>query len=170
MGIKFNSSGLSLPRFHFSKVFFLLLYFLLISSLVIYGLSSSKITNAQSFLVVPSIGLRTPVVTIHQNPDRTLPTPDRIAGLYLASPQKLFLIGHSTTVFRPLPRLELGQTIELDGQTYYLRQKYTLEKTAIDMADLLKPATTKTLVLMTCAGDSVGNEDYTHRLILVATL
>ena len=41
-------------------------------------------------------------------------------------------------------------------------------KAKIDMRDVLQAESNDTIVLMTCAGQDLGNKDATHRLIITA--
>mgnify|MGYP003312839861 CR=1 FL=1 len=43
------------------------------------------------------------------------------------------------------------------------------EKSMINMAEILQEEDKDTLVLMTCAGEDLGNGDSTHRLLVTAT-
>lgn len=119
-------------------------------------------------LEIPSIELTTPVAKIELE-DRELVAPARIAGVYHANPHKLFIIGHSSTVFRDLHKLEIDQTFVYDNKIYRVSSAITLEKADIDMAELLAEPFEDTIVIMTCAGEPLPNQDATHRLIVTAT-
>ena len=147
-------------------VSFLLVY---LTVFVAVGLSpagaSEPIVSAQ--LSVPSIGLESGVVALQLN-DRSLETPADLVGSYSRSPNKTLLIGHSSTVFRDLDNVNLGDSI-LYNNTYYLVSKISvMARDEINMRRLLSRAEKDTLVLMTCTGDDLGGGDATHRLIMTA--
>lgn len=118
-------------------------------------------------LSIPSISLDTPVATVELI-DHQLTAPATIAGVYRAAPHKLFLLGHSTTVFRDLHRAELGNEFTYDGQTFRITHITTIPKAEISMSTLLKAEEHDTIVIMTCAGELLANQDATHRLIITA--
>ena len=119
-------------------------------------------------LEIPSINLSTPVAEIELE-DRELIAPATIAGVYRANPHKLFIIGHSSTVFHNLRKLEVNQNFIYDGITYHVTSAITLEKSTISMADLLAETPEDAIVIMTCAGEPLPNQDATHRFIITAT-
>lgn len=118
-------------------------------------------------LSIPSINLDTPVAAV-ELVDHQLVAPATIAGVYHAAPHKLFLLGHSTTVFQNLHRARLDDQITYDGQTYQITNIITLRKADIDMRALLSVEASDTIVIMTCAGELLDNQDATHRLIVTA--
>ncbi len=119
-------------------------------------------------LEIPEIRLSTPVSEIYLE-GRELIAPDTIAGIYHANPHKLFIIGHSSTVFRNLHELEVETSFIYDDKTYRVISAVTLEKSAISMSELLAETPKETIVIMTCAGEPLPNQDATHRLIITAT-
>lgn len=128
--------------------------------------SSLDFTNEPT-LEIPSIGLSTPVIEI-QLENRELIAPATIAGVYHANPHKLFIIGHSSTVFRDLYKLETESNFVYAQHTYRVVSTVTLEKSAISMAELLAETDEETIIIMTCAGKPLPDQDATHRLIITA--
>lgn len=118
-------------------------------------------------LTIPAIGLESDVTTLELEEQR-LETPDTIVGSYAKDPSKVLLIGHSTTVFRNLNDLGVEDKINYNGDDYLVTKMETLAKDEINMNTLLAPAHDSTLVMMTCAGEMIGNRDATHRLIVTA--
>jgi sortase (surface protein transpeptidase) len=45
-----------------------------------------------------------------------------------------------------------------------------MPKESIDMAEVLKRSPEKTIIIMTCAGEPIGNLDATHRLLVYAKI
>lgn len=97
-----------------------------------------------------------------------LEVPEQIAGSYSVHQNKTLIVGHSSTIFKNLKYLQLGDTITYSEKEYTITKIEEKLKQDISMAEVLKSETEDTLVLMTCAGDPVGNGDYTHRLIVIA--
>lgn len=118
---------------------------------------------------IPTIRLASPVKPL-QVINRELETPDTIAGSYQAEENKILLIGHSSTVFKNLKHLQTSDQISYDQQLYKVVKIETLAKSDISMAKILSTSSTPTIILMTCAGDSLPNQDATHRLIVTAEL
>ena len=83
---------------------------------------------------------------------------------------KTLLIGHSTTVFSELNRVQLKDKIIYDGRDYLVNKIETWKKELINMGRLLKAEEKDTIVLMTCAGELLGEGDATHRLIITASV
>lgn len=135
------------------------------------GLQPTPLADAASYpvLEIPSIDLKTPVARVELI-DRQLTVPATIAGIYQPFDNKLFIIGHSSTVFKNLDRLQINQSFTYDGEQYLITDRIILEKSAISMNELLSDAPEKTIIIMTCAGDPLPNQDATHRLIITATL
>lgn len=129
---------------------------------------SSLVLEDYPTLDIPSINLTTPVAEIHLE-NRELIAPATIAGVYHANPNKIFIIGHSSTVFKNLHELNIGENFVYDTKTYTVSSTITLEKSAIIMSNLLSETPEETIVIMTCAGDPLPNQDATHRFIVTAT-
>lgn len=151
---------------------FITAFFLVILPIYLYiGFRPASSLDLEGYpvLAIPSINLSTPVTEIYLE-NHELIAPATIAGIYHANPNKLFIIGHSSTVFRNLKKINLGDNFTYDGKNYQVSSMITLEKSAINMAELLANNAEETIVIMTCAGESLPNQDATHRLIVTATL
>lgn len=135
------------------------------------GLQPTPLVDAASYpaLEIPSINLKTPVTSV-ELVDRQLSVPATIAGIYQPFNNKLFIIGHSSTVFKNLSHLQTNQSFIYDGEQYLITDRIILEKTSINMGELLSDTPRKTVIIMTCAGDPLPNQDATHRLIITAVL
>lgn len=135
------------------------------------GLQPAPLVDAASYpsLEIPAINLKTPVTNVELI-DHQLTVPATIAGIYQPFENKLFIIGHSSTVFQNLDQLKIGQTFSYDDQQFIITDHTILEKSAISMNDILKDVPEKTVIIMTCAGESLPNQDATHRLIITAEL
>lgn len=135
------------------------------------GLQPAPLVDAASYpsLEIPAIHLKTPVASVELI-DRQLAVPATIAGIYQPFANKLFIIGHSSTVFRNLDQLEIGQTFSYDGGQFIITDRKILEKSTISMNEILSDTPEKTIIIMTCAGESLPDQDATHRLIITAKL
>lgn len=119
-------------------------------------------------LSIPAISLATDVTTSTIN-DHRLSVPSHIVGSFSRFPNWTLLVGHSSSVFNHLHETKIGDVIYYNGANYQITSVNTLEKSAIDMDELLIPDTdTDTIILMTCAGTLFDNGDATHRLIVTA--
>ncbi len=146
------------------------LYAVVLVAFVIFGLQPAEAVQSYEVsaeLAIPSIGLVSDVATL-QLEDHELKTPDRIVGSYSKSKNKTLLIGHSSTIFQNLNKINLGDEISYNGKRYQVKKITISKKSEIDMSRLLASAEQDTLVIMTCAGNSLGNGDATHRLIVTA--
>ena len=121
-------------------------------------------------LEIPQISLTTPVQPLSLTSDHELIAPAELAGSYSQTPSTTLLIGHSSTVFASLSQLALNTPLTYNHQTYRITSITTLAKADINMSQLLAPSDRPTLILMTCAGDPLPNQDATHRLIVTAEL
>ena len=152
------------------KRIFVGLYALFFVIYIIVGLQPAEATKSYEIstaLYIPSINLNTDVVNLELE-NHKLETPDTIVGSFSRAENKTLLIGHSTTVFQNLDKLQIGEEVIYDGTIYYIYSSEVVEKTAIDMNELLAKTDQDTLVIMTCAGTNLGNGDATHRLIVTA--
>lgn len=149
------------------KFVFSCCYFIIIAFLVSQILRPSKIVEATSYLKIPTINLSTPVSTVHLHGSE-LSTPEEIAGVYFANPNKIFILGHVSTVFKNLSKITSESSFEFDGKKYQIKETFILEKSKIDMKNILKPEYSPTVIIMTCHGTPLGNQDYTHRFIATA--
>lgn len=149
---------------------FLISFFAIMLPIYIFiGLQPVPIADAASLpkLSIDSINLETPVTT-SELINRELTVPDRIAGIYTNAENKLFILGHSSTVFKNLEQVQLHATIIYNDTSYTITSIETLAKSDISMLEILKPEVEETLVIMTCAGTPLPNQDATHRLIVTA--
>lgn len=147
-------------------------FFLIMLPIYFYiGFQPAQSIEALSYpeLNIPSIALATPVEPL-QLIDRQLIAPDNIAGSYSPNPNKTLIIGHSSTVFKKLNQTQIGETFIYDGKSYYINLSEIVDKSIINMQAILSAADSGTIIIMTCAGEPLPNQDATHRLILTATL
>jgi len=128
---------------------------------------SSVEASNYPLLEIPEIGLSTPVLGLELK-DRQLIAPADVAGSYSQAENKTFIIGHSSTVFQKLKLLGIYDEFTYGGKTYQVTNLATLEKANIDMQEILAPASEDTVVIMTCAGIALPNQDASHRLIVTA--
>ncbi|MDO5480818.1 MAG: sortase [Candidatus Saccharibacteria bacterium] len=163
---------------HRQKVFSLLMafYSVFIPSFLYFGLTevSSSATYAtesaaaSESLIIPALNLSAPVTVIKKQ-GAELISPDQIAGVYHSAQNKSFIIGHSSTIFKDLKNLKEDNEIIYNNYNYKITSIKTLAKSEISMPEILKPEDAPTIVLMTCAGTSLGGHDYSHRIIVTAT-
>lgn len=137
---------------------------------VFIGFQPATDAEAKNYpqLEISSIGLQTPVKNL-ELVDHQLETPASIAGSYSQNPHKTLLIGHSSTVFSNLQNVQLADSIVYDENSYNITRIETVAKENIDMADILAATDRETVVIMTCAGEPLPDQDATHRLIVYAT-
>ena len=128
--------------------------------------ATSGIASSQN-LNIPSLQISSPVQQLTLE-DNRLNTPDTIVGSYQQSPSTTLLIGHSSTVFQNLAQAQIGQSLQYGGETYLISGIATLAKSDISMRQVLKGRSQPTLILMTCAGEPTGDQDYSHRLMITA--
>lgn len=153
-----------------SKYIFVGVYVLAFLIYVVYGLQPAEATASYSVtgeVEIPSVGLAAEVTELGLE-EGQLKTPDSIVGSYKKAENKTLLIGHATGVFRDLNQTRLGDIIKYNDNEYkVVKLTYTV-KEVINMNELLAPADTDTLVVMTCAGKMLDGGDATHRLIVTA--
>ena len=151
------------------RYLFVGLYVLLFVAYFVVGLQPADAANYEitANLAIPAIGLGADVTSLELH-DGKLDTPDTIVGSFTRAENKTLLIGHSTTVFEHLDSVQNGDVIEYDDRSYMVVSKEVLAKSDVSMMRLLKSESHDTLVLMTCAGELLGNGDATHRLIITA--
>lgn len=118
-------------------------------------------------LEIPAIGLTADVTPLKLK-DHHLETPSTIVGSFAREANKVLLIGHSSTVFRNLNNIAVGDEIIYDGILYKVLSAETLKKADVEMNTLLAATEKDTIVIMTCAGEELGENDATHRLIVTA--
>lgn len=150
---------------------FAVAFFMIALPLYIFiGFQPASEAEAKNYpsLEVSSINLKTPVKNL-ELVDRQLETPANIAGAYSQNQHKTLLIGHSSTVFKNLHQVKLSDQIVYSGDTYKINRIETLEKSNISMSKILAETEVETIIIMTCAGNPLPNQDATHRLIVYAT-
>ena len=118
-------------------------------------------------LEIPAIGLASEVTTLKLKYHH-LETPRTIVGSFAREANKVLLIGHSSTVFRDLDDLAVDDEIIYDETLYKVLSSEVIAKTDVDMGELLAATEKDTIVIMTCAGETLGDNDATHRLIVTA--
>lgn len=145
-----------------------ILYFTIAAGLTAY-IFMPKIADASSDerLFIPSIGLVARVKDIEKQ-GKTLTPPDTIAGAYKASSNKTVLIGHSSTIFKDLKNITYGDRFKFDDKNYRVNKIEIVEKATIDMGEIVRETEENTVIIMTCYGEPLGTQDYTHRLIVTA--
>ncbi len=173
-GLTLSPQNNGLGNFWSSRAFRVSVVSLLAIILPIYAYAYSQVeaktladSADQTLLEMPEINLSTPVEAIDMI-DRQLIAPDTIAGVYTPSEHKTFIIGHSSTVFENLEHISLASNFHYNGENYVVISIDTREKSDIDMAAILAPTEDDTIILMTCAGEPLPNQDATHRLIVTA--
>lgn len=151
------------------KIGLTVFYMVAIPAFIIVGLQPAEAIDASGLptLSIPMVSIETPV-TQSRLDGKQLYVPDRIAAVYSEDPSKLLLMGHSSTVFQDLKKIELGDEIYYNGNTYEVKDIVTKAKATISMKEILAPAEQETVIIMTCAGEPLGANDYTHRLIVTA--
>lgn len=155
-------------RFNFRRII-TAIYVVAILAYLIVGLQPAEATqyNISGELKIPSIGLTSDITNLEIE-NHKLNTPDKIVGEYSRHSSKIFLFGHSSTVFEKLKYVKLDDEIKYNDKTYKITNIEILEKLDIDMNKVLAAENKNTLVIMTCAGMPVGEKDATHRLIVTA--
>lgn len=123
--------------------------------------------TATGSLAIPRINLTAPMADVELN-GRVLTAPNYIVGRYQAYDNKVLVMGHSSTVFQRLPEVSVGDEILYDGQSFEIVSKEVKAKSEILMSEILKDEKEPTLVLMTCSGEHLSGQDYSHRLIIYA--
>lgn len=151
------------------KIIFIGLYILAFVVYIIFGLQPAEATNYRIFakLDIPSINLESDVAALNLT-DAGLETPNTIVGSFSNAKNKVLLIGHSSSVFRDLDRVILGEKIEYNNKEYKVIKREIFAKSLISMNDVLESEDRDTIVLMTCAGQMLENSDATHRLMVTA--
>lgn len=146
-------------------------YVVVVAVYLIVGLTPARAADYEitTDMQIPAIGLASDVTTVRLD-DNRLDTPDTIVGRYAPLKNKTLLFGHSSTVFSDLKDIELGDEVFYDDARYVVNKIETLAKAEISMSKLLAEAKVETIVIMTCAGEDLGNGDATHRLLVTATV
>ena len=160
---------MELRRRHNFRRILTVVYVLAFAVYIIVGLQPAEAThyNISGNLTIPSIGLSSDITTLELS-DHRLNTPDTIVGSYNKYANRTLLIGHSSTVFNNLHNVAVDDYIVYNNADYLVTDIKTLPKDKINMDLLLMPLKDESVVIMTCAGESIGEKDATHRLIVTA--
>lgn len=152
------------------KMFLMSFFAIMLPIYIFIGLQPAPIANASDLpqLSIPSIDLETPVTAVNLVNHEFI-VPEYIAGFYTQAENKIFLMGHSSTIFKKLDRVKVGETFTYNNTTYRIRNIETLPKSEISMTKILQAEEQETVIIMTCAGTPLPNRDATHRLIISAT-
>ena len=160
-----NSFKLKRPKL---SVVFGVLYFMVIAGLTAYFFIPKPVdASSDERLFIPSVGLVARVKDIERE-GNTLKAPDYIAGAYKATSHKTVIIGHSSTIFENLHNIKLKDHFRFDDKDYVVSKIEILEKKLIDMNEVVAETEENTLVLMTCYGEPLGGQDFSHRFIVTA--
>ena len=148
-----------------------LLYVVCFGIYLVVGLTPAEAAhyNVITEIKIPAIQLESEVAALKLE-NRRLETPAEIVGSFSRAENKTLLIGHASTVFNNLSEVEVGDEIFYDGKVYLVGKIETVPKEEVKMEELLDAAEVDTLVMMTCAGEDLGNGDSTNRLILTAEI
>lgn len=151
------------------KVILVALVFIILPVYLYVGMQPAVSLDVSSYpvLKVDSIALTTPVAPVELE-DHQLTAPATIAGVYQQQIHKQLIIGHSSTVFQNLHNVVLGDRITYAENEYIVTDVKTLAKSDIIMYDILASTPEDTIIIMTCAGESLPNQDATHRLLITA--
>jgi LPXTG-site transpeptidase (sortase) family protein len=165
--MKREGSKLKMPRAKF-RIFAALLYILIIAGFITYVFTPKTAdASSEERLFIPKIGLIARVKNIDRQGSKLI-APDAIAGAYQPTNHKTVIIGHSSTIFKDLKNLSGNETFTFDSKKYKIIRREIVEKKFVDMAEIVAETQKNTVVLMTCYGESLGGQDYSHRLIITA--
>lgn len=152
------------------RAIFVSVYAVFLAVYIIVGLqpvSATSTTQIINTLSIPSIDLETNVAKLTLK-DKELQIPDDIVGEFHTSKKNHLLLGHSTTIFRNLENLNIGDTIYYGNNQYIVSTEEIKDKDQVNMKDLLRNTGAEKITLMTCAGELLENQDATRRLIITA--
>lgn len=151
------------------KVFTVSFFSIMLPIYIFIGLQPILPAEAANYpvLEISSIHLKTPVAPLELT-NQQLIAPATIAGSYSHAAHKTLIIGHSSTVFNKLDQARVGDRFEYDGAVFEIQELTTKSKATISMDEILAPAEEDTIIIMTCAGDPLPNQDATHRLLITA--
>lgn len=132
---------------------------------------ATEAESAEEYLEIPAISLSTPV-KISTLTGSDLSVPEQIAASYSMHDNKYFIFGHSSSVFKDIKNLQIGNQIIYQGQSYKVSLVEEKAKANVNMEDILASADIPTIILMTCSGEKIEgtNGDHTHRIIVTAEL
>ena len=144
------------------------LYFALIAGFTAYDfMPKTADASSEERLFIPSIGLIARVKDIERSGNQLI-APDEIAGAYQPTIHKTVIIGHSSTVFKDLKNINSDETFTFDKKSFKIKDRKIIEKSVVDMAKVVEETEINTVILMTCYGEPIGPQDYSHRLIITA--
>ena len=150
------------------SIFLGIAYFAMIAGFTAYVfMPKSADASSEERLYIPSIGLIARVRDIERTGNQLI-SPDTIAGAYQPTNHKTVIIGHSSTVFKDLKNVSSADTLTFDNKSYKITSREIIEKNSVDMGQIISETDTPTLILMTCYGEPLGGQDYSHRLVLTA--
>ena len=152
------------------RAIFVSVYAVFLAVYIIVGLqpvSATSTTQIISTLSIPSIDLEANVTKLTLK-DKELQIPDDIVGEFHTSKKNHLLLGHSTTIFKNLENLDVGDTIYYGDNRYIVSTEGIKDKDQVNMKELLKNTGAEKITLMTCAGELLENQDATRRLIITA--
>ncbi len=162
VGVKFR-----LPHAKFS-IFFGILYFAVVAGFTAYVFMPKAVdASSEERLFMPSIGLVAQVKDIKRQGNQLI-APDTIAGAYQPTNHKTVIIGHSSTIFKDLKNVHDNDTFTFDNQKYQIKNIEIIEKKFVNMEEVVRETKIKTVILMTCYGEPLGGQDFTHRLVITA--
>ena len=156
-----------MPRAKFS-IFAGILYFAVVAGFTAYVFMPKAVdASSEERLFMPSIGLIARVKDIERTGNQLI-APDTIAGAYQPTNHKTVIIGHSTTIFKGLKDIDDEAEFTFDSVKYKVKSIEIVEKRYVNMEDIVSETPVKTVVLMTCYGEPLGGQDFTHRLVNTA--
>ncbi len=162
-----KSVRFKLPRAKFGIIFGVL-YFALIAGFTAYVfMPKTADASSEERLFIPSIGLVARVKDIDRTGNQLI-APDEIAGAYQPTIHKTVIIGHSSTIFKDLKNISGDDTFTFDHKTYKVTERDVIEKSVVDMSEIVAETEKNTVIMMTCYGEPLGGQDYSHRLIITA--
>ena len=162
-----RSVRFKLPRAKIGIIFGAL-YFAAIAGFVAYAfMPKSADASSEERLFIPSISLIARVKDIERTGSKLI-APDEIAGAYQPTNHKTVIIGHSSTIFRDLNKIGDEDHFTFDSKEYKITSREVLPKSLISMEEIVSETEVNTVVLMTCAGEPLGGQDYSHRLVIIA--
>lgn len=152
------------------KVVFTAFFFIFLPIYLFVGFQPTLPADAANYpvLEIGSIGLTSPVAPLELE-DHQLIAPATIAGAYSRNPNKTLIIGHSSTVFKKLSETKIGEEFSYNNESYRIVEIETQKKSDINMSEILAAVNQETIIIMTCAGDPLPDQDATHRLLVTAT-
>ena len=160
---------MELKRRFWQRNVFICLFIFMFAVYLFFGLQFAEATNYEisATLEIPSLNIESDVTKLRLI-DHELKAPETIVGSFSKNENKTLLIGHSSTVFEGLDKVQIGATVVYDEDMFTVTDIEMVKKSDINMNTLLRSAEKRTIIIMTCAGERVGEADATHRLIITA--